>query len=230
MRAIVCLLGVCLYFFFNPLIGQCVTVPHCVSDAEQLQDALDAAEDSPDDDLIQIQTGTYYGGFVYSSDNASNLTIEGGHGENCDLPRDENPANTILDGENSRRVMGLVSSAKDGELIISVDDLTIQNGYGTGSSSNGSGLYVAIEFVSGVFSLTNTHILNNHTNGDGGVYYSGTYHSEITVTGNHFEDNSASSDGGGIYIDRTNSITLSDNEFIDNSESTVSIFHQKIFV
>jgi len=63
-----------LIFFTTNALGE----TFCVSDESELQSALTTAASNGEDDTIQIVQGTYEGNFVYASQEARNLTMQGG--------------------------------------------------------------------------------------------------------------------------------------------------------
>ena len=180
----------------------------CVSDATGLQNALTTASANGEDDLVQIQQGTYVGNFVYASAEACGVTIEGGYTSGC-ASREVDPANTVLDGDALRTVLAL--SCPEQAVGFAVDGVTLQNG--NASQIRGGGLFA--NATNGEITLTNNTISGNSSDfggGGGGVYASGT---TVTLTNNTISGNS-SDFGGGVYASGT-TVTLTNNTISGNS-------------
>jgi hypothetical protein len=165
-----------------------------VTSSNELILALDDAATSTDDYVIRIVKGTYTGEFVYTSTNLSDLTIEGGYTFNstpCDgRDPDPDPADTVLDGNNSNSVLAMVSTGINGPANFSANALTLQNG----NALNGGGLYVKTNM--GNVILSNSIIRQNI----GGGIYTDT-RGDVTLSENIISNNSHSSNGGGARLD-----------------------------
>jgi len=128
--------GVFSLSFPSPLIAAIF----CVSNEADLSNALTIAKDNGEDDLVKVQQGTYNGNFIYASAEPNGLTIEGGYFEGC-ASRVVDPENTVLDAQETGRVLTLSAPDVDADLVI--ESLTIQNGYVKGDK-NGAGLFLKL--------------------------------------------------------------------------------------
>ena len=129
-----------------------------------------------------------YGGFA------------GNEGEDFDLSsRDFDAHPTILDGQNTRRVLVQTESFKK---ITKWDGFTIQNGYISGT---GGGAYLRVNSL-----LSNCTITHNLATGSGGgIYgygYNSSYTDSIYLQNCTFIDNTTNSSGGGAYISSNSSL------------------------
>lgn len=142
-----------------------------------IQAAVTAAAD---DDTINIAAGTYNENVIVGS---KRLTFIGAGADS-----------TFVDGSNTGRVFSVTATSAV------FADLTIQNGWisGTSTTGLGGGLY-----VSGTLTLTNVNVLSNTVtgtspNGGGGVRVRGP----LYVTGGRFENNyvliTGAGEGGAI--------------------------------
>jgi len=82
----------------------CSAKTFCVSDATELQNALITATSNGEDDIIQIEQGTYVGSLIYVSLEAYNLTIEGRYLSEC-ISREVDSGNTVIDGNKAGSVL-----------------------------------------------------------------------------------------------------------------------------
>ncbi len=112
----------------------------CVSDGASLQNALTQAATNGEDDDIRLRPGTYSMGsgttaFTYASSEAFRLVISGGWQTVGVIPcglAAADPTLSVLDGVNQRRVMDLSSSSTNFNAMLTVRNLTIRGGSGTG--------------------------------------------------------------------------------------------------
>jgi len=176
----------------------------CVSDAAGLQDALTQAASNGEDDIIKVQQGTYIGNFVYASSEANAITIEGGYASGC-ASCSIDPANTVLDGNESGNVLAI---STDKTTHAKIEGLTLQNGV---ASKNGGGIYFNTD--GGGLEVDDCLFGENKAlgGGGGGIY---AYSSMLVLTNNTFTGNSAS----GVYAYAPGgTISLSNNTFSQNS-------------
>ncbi|KPJ58597.1 MAG: hypothetical protein AMJ42_03005 [Deltaproteobacteria bacterium DG_8] len=111
----------------------------CVSDANELQNALTTAASNIEDDTIKVEQGNYIGNFTYDSTQVHSLTIEGGYTSDCSS-RNVDPTNTVLDGNGVGKILEFSASRTKGNL--KVDGLTIQNGHrGISVNTGGASLF-----------------------------------------------------------------------------------------
>jgi hypothetical protein len=221
---IVCLAS--LAFLAGEAWGTAGTVS-CVDNAADLQTALTTAQSNGTHDLIKVVQGTYSGHFTFSSDEGYSITLQGGYTAGC-VSRVVNPANTILDGAHTGRVLYFYN-VNSGQ--IQVDGFTIQNG----SSFCGPGVYAYTYSGSGTagdITLTNNIITGNSSTSSGaggGVCAFADADSgiggNVTLTNNTIQGNAAGGNGGGAYIEsNTNTgtagiVTLLDNTITGNTST-----------
>ena len=156
-------------------------IGHCVSTAQQLQNALSSASNGGQyngmDNRIKIVQGLYQtrlvtnpgpGTFFYENDaNTGVLSVEGGYNADCSA-RSSNPLATLIDGNSLYPVMDLRS--KKGQ--VKVSGVTIENGE---SISQGGGLSINVANTDDSAVLVfDTIIRNNHTTYFGGGLYAGS--------------------------------------------------------
>ena len=106
----------------------------CVATAVDFQNALIRAAANGQDDEVRIVQGTYVGNFVYASSEVQALSVLGGYTAGC-ADRTPDPANTILDGNQTNRV--LVLSAPNVAAKFLVEGLTLRNGQSTSGDGGG---------------------------------------------------------------------------------------------
>jgi hypothetical protein len=121
--------------------GAPLAAQYCAGSAAELQDALTAAAASTADDEVRVVRG-FYGPaqpFNYTSTNAGWAFVLGGYDPGC-AGRSLDARTTVLDGGLARQVLvmnffppGPTSSGPR----YGVDNLTIQNGLGTGFTRGG---------------------------------------------------------------------------------------------
>ena len=201
---------VCVVTISFPLTASAATF--CVSDAAELQGSLTTAAANGEDDVVQIQQGTYVGNFVYASTEAYGLAIEGGYEPGCSS-REVDPDNTVLDGDQTGNV--LVLSNPDESVDFVVNRVTLQNGSISGSGGGG-GLFVKTS--EGTLSLTNNIITENLSiYGEGGGVY--VWGCAVNLKNNTITGNSVSCchGGGGIHIREFTIVNLSYNIITGNS-------------
>ena len=186
-----------------------------------VQEAVDLASEYYGSE-VWIAKGTYKHGSAMTMKNS--VAIYGGFA-GTEISKDQRVAgnNTILDGEGKYRVFyndytdsnPLTNSAK-------LDNVTIQNGYSSGSSpdSNGGGMYNYYASPE----ITNCTFSNNSASGSPYGYGGGMYndYSSPVLTNCTFSNNSASGSpygyGGGMYNSSSNP-ELTNCTFTNNSAS-----------
>jgi hypothetical protein len=175
---------------------------HCVTNATELQAALNTAASNGNSDIIRVVQGTYSGNFTFSSSEGRGITLYGGYTAAC-ASRVVNPANTTLDGgtDSTDRVLYLNQDTIGGNII--VDGFTIKNGSIAG---DGGGVY-ARSATSDATRAGDVTITNNTITGNSAVKYGGvlaySYSTSgtagnITITNNTVTGNSATQAGGGV--------------------------------
>ena len=195
----------------------------CVSTATELQDALDDAEISGKGDVIMVQQGLYTGNFTYSSDEGYSITLLGGYTAGCSS-RVLDPANTIIDGNDSGTVLSLGNS--NGEDIL-VDGFTMRNGY---NEDFPAGLYAHSDSFSrdsGNIIINNNTIIGNNGGAMHASSYSGPADSgTVTINKNVVNDNihggivAESSAGSGLG----GPVIIINNEIIGNIEAPGGVY------
>jgi len=112
----------------------------CVSNATELQNALNTATSNGENDTIRVVQGTYTstGIFNYVSSEEHSITLEGGYTAGC-ASREVNPSLTILDDNNSNSGSVLYFCTGGGS-DIKLEGFTIKNGnffwWGRGRNPN----------------------------------------------------------------------------------------------
>lgn len=200
--------------------GECATV-----DSEcTLRAALQEANALPGADAIHLPAGTYTvtisgagedAGATGDLDIASNLTLHGA-GEGV----------TVIDGAYLDRVLHITGAS-----MVSIVDLTITHGNGSGGGirNDGGALGIAASTIddnnsggdgggivnSGTLVLTDSAVTNNNAWTDGGGILSSGI---ITITGGVVSDNNAGADGGGVF--NAGALTITDGLFTANNTRT----------
>ncbi|WP_395373604.1 hypothetical protein [Marinicella sp. W31] len=145
-------------FFMLSLLAPVQAADFCVTNSQELQNALDAARNNGQNDLIRMATGTYTGGFGYSGAEDFDLTITGGYTlffKNPCGQRTATPFETIVDGDELEQGMILQAFANSD---IKVSYLTFINGVGT----RGAGLeFRTFENYVGDVLVENSAFINN---------------------------------------------------------------------
>ncbi|MEZ5472817.1 MAG: choice-of-anchor Q domain-containing protein [Marinicella sp.] len=128
------------------------TAEFCVTNAQELQDALDLAANNTEDNHIQLVTGYYptefnglpNQGFKYISALPSALEISGGwrlNGNNCYQTRVVASANeTLLAGGGIHQVLTI--AAGDSDAAIKVSNLSITDGFPYSVNNHTGGLWI----------------------------------------------------------------------------------------
>ncbi|MEO5626973.1 MAG: choice-of-anchor Q domain-containing protein [Dokdonella sp.] len=107
----------------------------CVKDALALKIALTNAQTNGEDDVIQVQMGTFtpsLASFVYQSAEANSLTITGGFSVGC-ASQSLGAQFTIIDGGGTKAPLSIDTTAA--ESSVSISNLTVQNGISVGSAA-----------------------------------------------------------------------------------------------
>ena len=186
----------------------------CVNTALSLQNALVLATANGQDDEVQIVQGTYVGNFVYASTESQALSVLGGYTTGC-AGRTINPANTVLDGNQTGTVLKLSAATVASEFL--VEGLTLRKGTFSG--------LIAEVGPSGEVLVDNNFISGNTASsswyGGGGVYLSAT---TASLANNDISGNTTSSyyyGGGGVHLSATTA-TLTNNDIWGNTASSLT--------
>ena len=195
-----------------------------VTTPAQLQTALTAARNNGESDTIRVAQGTYVGNFYYSPVAGENfdLTLEGGWSADFSA-RNIDPGNTILDGNRADRVLGVNASAVSASGSITVESLTIRNGFS--GLFDGGGISLKA-FPPGTVTLNQNIIEENEAGGTGGGFLINNDDSvtktggPIHITNNIIRNNVAASmkdaTSGGGRINALNSLVISNNLIYGN--------------
>jgi hypothetical protein len=186
----------------------------CVNagDAADFQTQLDNAVASGVATTLEVPRGTYHLGgnqlvFNATSMSQGQLDISGGYNSDCSTNID-NPALTIIDGDNLSGVLSITSTGG-----ISVRYLTIQNGL----KADNPGLVVS---ASGGGIIIDYNIIQNNRASDerAGLDVTISGSGDVHVDGNLIAANSANTNvcGGEIDNDSTGTTYLTNNTIADN--------------
>ncbi len=185
----------------------------CVSNTQQLQNALTTAASNGENDIINVVQGVYEGNFLYASTEAHDITLRGGFNVGCGS-RVADAEDTVLDAGASGSVLALSAPLQYVNFV--VDALTLQNGAVIGKP--GGGLYMVNH---GNCVLTNSIISNNSSDtGAGGLYMVCDQTARITncsFVNNHSEGFSWYEANGGANVFGETSVTVNDSRFINNT-------------
>jgi hypothetical protein len=234
------LLTVCILTAFVGATGVQATQFH-VATAQELQTALSTAAGNGEDDTIFLAAGIYRGNFNFVTTEVQSLTIKPEVGLKI--------GDVVLDGESKGRVLKLDAGSRNvdfnienlvirsgtsgdyggglyvvtsGEVEISQCHIT-GNAAGTGYCALGGGLY-----VNGASAFTMDHSTVSSNAAYGGAYYcslggGGVYLGNVTtaaLTHNSICANLGRGAGGGLLIEGTTTITLTENIIQNNAAQT----------
>jgi|GEM_PF-2804644 len=178
-----------------------------VSNPTEFQNALTTAQANVQDDVINVQAGTYnvnaLGTLTYTADLAESFSIS-------ILGADS--TTTILEGGAQVPILRIDTTAvSSGSTVgIEVTNMTFQNGYAMGTEVNGGAL--AIEVLEAISaSITGSEFYFNRADGDGGaIYIEGNYLELLSLDDLTIQQNEAfgtadgrNGDGGGAAIRAT---------------------------
>ncbi|QSI05576.1 hypothetical protein [Treponema pedis] len=114
--------------------------------------------------------------------------------------------NAVLDAGGQSRIFNVMDSSA-GNVELTLENLTLQNGYVTGSGGSGGGILVNNKTT---LTMTNVTIKDcsaqgspNDSNG-GGIYSSGT----VTMTGGSIQGCTAKENGGGVFVNTGGTFTM----------------------
>ena len=165
-----------------------------VTNAAELQDALDEAEINGVDDVIYLAAGTYEGNFIYAPPGTEHksLTITGESGTSA--------ADIILDGQGSGKTLELYDWDPGDAAEVRVDGITVQNG---NSTHNGGGIYATLRN----YDIYITHCIvrdNTAERFGGGIHMESrqnlTLENNLIMNNTVTEDAAGWSRGGGVSM------------------------------
>ncbi len=179
------------------LVGPASAMVFCVNNAVTLHKELLGAAANGEDDEIHLVQGVYGGNFVYTSAEAKGLAVLGGYAEGC-VGRSLDPVNTILDGQQSGRVLALLAPEVAAEFTL--EGLTLLNGKTPAAPDGHGGGLFAQAGTEGRVTLRHSQLLNNVGADGGGAYVRA---GGISLTANRIHDNAARDGeygGGGVSL------------------------------
>ncbi len=191
-----------LMFFLLIFLSFVFTATYNVSNPTELQNALNSAAASSEDDTIILSTGTYNITTTltyYTNGGSGKLTIKGGSTSASD---------TILDGGDSTQIL-VIHTDRDYNGGDSGDDITIkyitfQHGKVTSSADypDGGGFCIKTEYADVDVESCNVKYCENSDYEGGGGYIITTYGNVVVAYGSYenCRSGSSSSKGGGLYI------------------------------
>ncbi len=139
----------------------------CVTGTTALANALNAADDNGEDDIIRLAVGIYpvpVGGFKYNDDGVFDLQISGGwemfFGDPCGIRLGGDAFDTVLDGLGAERILELRLSAN---ADVKIDHVLFTDGFVAGDNARGG----AIDFntannYSGEVLIESNAFINNY--------------------------------------------------------------------
>lgn len=150
----------------------------CVSNATELQDALDVAAINGEDDQIRLRPGVYRGTFRYSANvpngDVFDIEIVGGYSallNPCFQPPSNDPSQTVLDAEGMGRVLFIRGNAGT---EVTVRNVSLINGDATADNDpRGGGVYILGGGRPGLdhVRFENNLVRNNTASLGAGVYF-----------------------------------------------------------
>jgi hypothetical protein len=170
-----------------------------------LQEAIDAAADSPGEHLIKVRSGTFIESFGRHYDLVADRIVISGGWSVLFISRNPSPDATSFIANYGDRVATFDMS--QGEIVM--DGITFTGGAPTGSETGG-GVKITL-YYDASFVMRNCRIINNQVDGllpyGGGLHLhaSGTSHAEISncaVSANSVSSSGAASTavGAGVYM------------------------------
>jgi len=215
----------------------------CVGTSSELTDALETAESNGEDNIINIKNGDYLtdgiSGFSYQAEDNQSLTISGGWLDFTSLQipcfsQIYNPLNTVLDGDNLTSVIILSHLPSQSMVNISVENLTISNGYSDSLSAPGMTAYFHPGHQ-GTFSLDRVFFYSNNTNtaAISALYNHDSYFTKITNSVFMYNESkdgfgsayvSQTQDAEGVYFVNNTLINNIDNQTTPNVYTSSGLF------
>jgi len=175
-----------LTYFVNGTTGNdAVTCTSIGTPCLTIQGAIDQAEATAGDDTINVAAGTYNtnpaSDTIADISGSQNITIVGA-----------GTTTTIIDGADDKRGLRVAFGS-----VVTVSDVTIQNGNDSGSLAEGTGVR-----NEGTLTLDTVLVQNNSTtDGDGGGIFNGVDDptpASLTIFNSTIAGNDANGKGGGI--------------------------------
>lgn len=193
-----------------------------VSNPTEFQSALTTAQANTEDDVINVQAGTYdvsaLGTLTYTADPTESFSIS-------ILGADSTLV--ILDGGAQVPILRIDTTAvsSGSTVAINIANMTFQNGYASGTEVNGGAL--SVEVIETVFAaISGSEFYSNRADGDGGaIYLEGAFLEglnlvDLTIQGNEAFGTATgrNGDGGGAAIRATwpAYVFINDIDFLQN--------------
>ncbi len=182
-----------------------------VTNGTELQSALTTAQSNGEGDTVNLAAGTYDasgGFFLYEAAENFPISLVGPVG-----------ADAVIDGGNTFKGMDMSTNPlflADANADITVQNLTFQNGSGTGA---GGGLQIGTSNADIV--VENSVFRDNTDSTGGGLGVNSNESGNITVRKNSFFNNSADTFGGGVQVSNFNDgkIIFDSNLITDNNQA-----------
>ena len=190
----------------------------CVDTPSALQSALNVAATNNENDTIQVVQGTYLtpgNQFEYASEKDFSITLLGGFTTGCQS-RVLDPTNTILDGQNTNRVIRIDPWWGSGNILF--QGFTVRNGNTSGGWEGGGGLYFGgTADSSGNYTIDHNIFLGNSTSTHGGGLKGGSDLGITYIHNNLFLNNYAGIEHGAASLTSNGEAYITNNTVCGNS-------------
>ena len=203
-----------------------IAAEFCVTNSQELQDALTSAGTNNQHDVIRVATGNYEGGFSYGGFESFDLTIIGGFtpfiGNPCGQ-RTGNPLTTFLDGNNAQRILLIQAAASSN---ISISYLSFINGFSVNGSNSGAGLEIrSLQNYVGDVLVEYTGFINNESDFASALEISGA--TKQTVRNSFFVSNNSVLGTGTVNLISNDSVGIyfNNNTMINNTKDQLGLFN-----
>jgi PKD repeat protein len=194
--------------------GDACTVTSCVDNATDLRSVMITAGNNTMDDVIKIVQGTYSlnSQLSYSVSSSNRMLLRGGYASGCsESQRVSDPAATILDGQNTTRVLHLWgSNSSPLSSQTTLEYITVQNG-NQGMYINGT--------ANDNFTIRDSIIQNNSSSSQGAGIYGTTADGVITLQNNIITGNSTTAAQTNNIVSVNGKVVITDNIISGNSGS-----------
>lgn len=188
------------------LVGNLFSATFNVSTTPELRTALETAATNGEDDTIILADGTYKttddgkGTFIYLSNEANSLTLQGSSAENV-----------TLSGDNQHQILNYQSTYNSPLIIKSISLINANNTADTYPNNSGGAIYSDY-----MITIENCIINNNYATNGGGFYTKGG--GTTSIINSKISNNSATS-GGGFYVNLSGYV-LVDNSTFEGNQAT----------
>ncbi len=156
-----------------------------------IQSAVNAAQQNPGPDLIQVSAGTYSHQTTVTVADGSDLSIEGGY-QNCSSGSRTDRSTLDAQGASGGPIF-----VDEGSGALTLLHLILEN---ANNSSGPGGAISAV--VAGPLTLSDVLVYSNRATYGGGLFISGNsiFRPTVTLIDSSINSNTATSNGGGLYI------------------------------